>query len=40
MVHQDRIGLSTTGHRDMHDITEQIAVIVRKSNVLNQRSFA
>lgn len=33
MVHQDRIELSTSGHRDMHDITGQVASIVGDSGV-------
>lgn len=33
MTHQDRIELSTSGHRDMHDITGQVAAIVRDSDV-------
>lgn len=33
MIHQDRIELNTSGHRDMHDITAQVAGIVRDSDV-------
>ncbi len=33
MVHQDRITLRTTGHRDMHDITADVAQIVRAAGV-------
>jgi secondary thiamine-phosphate synthase enzyme len=33
MSHQDRIGVSTTGHGDMHDITDQVARIVQESGI-------
>jgi len=33
MVHQQTIEVRTTGHRDMHDITEQVAGIVRQSRI-------
>ena len=33
MAYQDRISIETTGHRDMHDITEAVAQIVRKSGI-------
>ncbi len=33
MVHQDRFTLQTTGHRDMNDLTEQVARIVGDSGV-------
>ena len=33
MVHQDRIRVSTAGHRDMHDITRQVAAIVEQSGI-------
>ncbi len=33
MVHQQTIEIRTTGHRDMHDITEQVAGIVRDSKI-------
>ena len=33
MVHQDRVSISTSGHRDMHDITGQVAAIVRQSGI-------
>lgn len=33
MVHQDRIRVSTTGHRDMHDITQHVAGIVADSGI-------
>lgn len=33
MVHQQTIEVLTTGHRDMHDITEQVAGIVRQSGI-------
>jgi secondary thiamine-phosphate synthase enzyme len=31
MVHQDQISLRTTGHGDMHDITDEVAQVVRAS---------
>lgn len=30
---QDQIELSTSGHRDMHDLTEEVTAIVRRSDV-------
>ena len=33
MTHQDRIQISTSGHRDMHDITSEVARIVEASGV-------
>jgi secondary thiamine-phosphate synthase enzyme len=33
MVHQDEIAISTTGHRHMHDLTDQAAAIVTASGV-------
>lgn len=33
MVFQDRFSLATSGHRDLHDITEQVATIVQRSGV-------
>ena len=33
MVHQDQISIRTSGHRDMHDITEQVARIVASAGV-------
>ena len=33
MVHQDQIGLQTTGHRDIHDVTEEVARIVTASGI-------
>lgn len=38
MVHQAQIDIETTGHRDMHDLTEHVARIVDDSNV--QRGLA
>ncbi len=32
-VHQARVNLSTTGHRHMHDITGDVAAIVRESGI-------
>lgn len=29
MVHQDRLSVETRGHRDIHDITERIAQVVK-----------
>ena len=33
MTYQQQISLSTKGHGDMHDLTEQIAVIVNSSGI-------
>lgn len=33
MWHQEEIRLRTSGHRDMHDLTEDVARIVRNSSV-------
>jgi secondary thiamine-phosphate synthase enzyme len=33
MSHQETIHLSTSGHRDMHNITSQVADIVARSNI-------
>ena len=33
MVHQDQISIRTSGHRDMHDITEQVARIVQSAGI-------
>ncbi|SRR6056297_2895294 len=33
MVYQERITIRTSGHRDMHDLTEQVAAIVAASGV-------
>ena len=33
VVHQEQIPLSTKGHGDMHDLTEQIAAVVAASNI-------
>lgn len=33
MVHQESIVFSTSGHRDMHDLTESIARVVTKSKI-------
>ncbi len=32
-THQDRIELSTDGHRDMHDLTDPVTEIVRASGI-------
>ena len=32
-TYQDRIEISTAGHRDMHDLTEAVTTIVRASDV-------
>ena len=33
MVHQERINFDTTGHRQMDDLTDQVAAIVERSGV-------
>lgn len=33
MVHQETIQLSTSGHRDMHDLTGEVSQIVAKSGI-------
>jgi secondary thiamine-phosphate synthase enzyme len=33
MIHQQRFTVSTSGHRDMHDITSQITKIVAESEI-------
>lgn len=33
MVHQDEFTVTTSGHRDMHDVTEAVQGIVRRSGV-------
>src|SRR5262245_9071153 len=33
MVLQEQIGISTRGHRDMHDLTEGVAAVVARSKV-------
>ncbi|MDJ0799629.1 MAG: secondary thiamine-phosphate synthase enzyme YjbQ [Calothrix sp. MO_167.B12] len=33
MIHQQQIIIPTTGHGDMHDLTDKIAEIVRKSGI-------
>jgi len=33
MVHQEQLSLATRGHRDMHDLTDQVARIVRASGI-------
>ncbi len=33
MTHQENIQLNTTGHGDMHDITADVATIVRRSGI-------
>jgi secondary thiamine-phosphate synthase enzyme len=33
MTYQDRFAVQTSGHRDIHDITEQVAEIVARSGV-------
>lgn len=32
-TYQDQIELSTSGHRDMHDLTDEVSQIVRQSDV-------
>jgi secondary thiamine-phosphate synthase enzyme len=33
MIHQDTISIQTSGHRDMHDITEQVARVVGAAGI-------
>ncbi|MEX0821455.1 MAG: secondary thiamine-phosphate synthase enzyme YjbQ [Rhodothermales bacterium] len=33
MVHQERIELSTQGHRDMHDVTDAVRAVVARSAI-------
>jgi secondary thiamine-phosphate synthase enzyme len=33
MVHQQQFTISTRGHKDMHDLTEQVAAVVARSKV-------
>jgi len=33
MVHQERIALSTHGHRDLHNVTGQVAAIAARSGI-------
>lgn len=33
MVHQEQFTISTSGHRQMHDLTEQVAAVVEKSEI-------
>ena len=33
MTYQDRFAVQTSGHRDIHDITEQVAEVVARSGV-------
>lgn len=33
MVHQERIALSTRGHRDLHNVTGQVAAIATRSGI-------
>ena len=33
MVHQEQFTISTKGHRQMHDLTEQVVAIVEKSKI-------
>ncbi len=33
MIHQEEIHLETAGHGDMHDLTEEVARIVRESGI-------
>ena len=37
MVCQDTIHIKTAGHRDMHDITAQVAEIVTRSKISTGR---
>lgn len=33
MVYQERIELSTSGHGDMHDVSKEVAAVVRRSEI-------
>lgn len=33
MIHQAQIDLETAGHRDMHDLTSQVAAVVTRSKI-------
>ncbi len=33
MIHQDQISVRTSGHRDMHDITGEVAGVIRASGI-------
>ncbi|HTC94161.1 MAG TPA: secondary thiamine-phosphate synthase enzyme YjbQ [Terriglobales bacterium] len=33
MTHQQQISIRTTGHGDIHDVTEQVAAVVAKSGI-------
>ncbi|HET7207995.1 MAG TPA: secondary thiamine-phosphate synthase enzyme YjbQ [Terriglobales bacterium] len=33
MIHQQQISVRTKGHRDMHDLTDQVAAIVNSSGI-------
>jgi secondary thiamine-phosphate synthase enzyme len=33
MVHQEEFTVATSGHRDMHDVTEEVRGIVRRSGI-------
>ena len=33
MVHQQQIQIDTSGHRDMHDITDAVAEVVARSGI-------
>jgi secondary thiamine-phosphate synthase enzyme len=33
MVHQERLSLSTRGHRDMHDLTEEVGRVILRSGI-------
>jgi len=33
MVHQERLSIETSGHRDMHDITDLVAHVVTRSGI-------
>lgn len=34
MVYQERIELSTSGHGDMHDVSQQVSAVVKRSEIL------
>lgn len=33
MIHQERLAIETTGHGDMHDLTDEVRAVVRRSGV-------
>jgi len=33
MVHQEHISVNTSGQRDIHDVTQEVAAVVQRSNI-------